>query len=227
MTSSFLPASRFRLSAFTLIELLVVISLIALLVGLLLPALAAARENAHGALCKSNLRQIGIATHLYAHDHDGKLPKPPGFGDLSGSMERWTRQPWGKGIWVCPSQFEFKHGVWTSSYGYNWQYLLQKKSGYPYTGWNGLDNDGQALAAVADPSETMVFIDHHPAAGMTNLWSYVQRPSDTTPLDGMGRVDFRHGADTANALFLDGHVESVHEDFADPANEADGWDPRE
>ena len=61
-------------NGFTLIELLVVISIIALLIGILLPALAAARESAKNAVCKSNQRQIGIAWTVYANDFEGFYP---------------------------------------------------------------------------------------------------------------------------------------------------------
>lgn len=60
---------------FTLIELLVVISIIALLIGLLLPALAMARTSALLTKCLSNQRQVGIGLFAYAADHDGAIPR--------------------------------------------------------------------------------------------------------------------------------------------------------
>ena len=63
------------LHGFTLVELLVVVSIIALLVSILLPALSKAREQAKRVVCATNLRQIGLLMQYYAEDNNGRFPK--------------------------------------------------------------------------------------------------------------------------------------------------------
>jgi prepilin-type N-terminal cleavage/methylation domain-containing protein/prepilin-type processing-associated H-X9-DG protein len=69
-----------RKQAFTLIELLVVISIIAVLVGILLPALGAARHSAYNITCGQNQHQVGIALHAYSVDNDDRLAVNPEAG---------------------------------------------------------------------------------------------------------------------------------------------------
>lgn len=78
--------------AFTLIELLVVIAVIAVLIGLLLPALAKARLEAWKAISLSNIRQLAGASSVYQNDHRGYLPIVPNGIPVATTINAWV--PW-------------------------------------------------------------------------------------------------------------------------------------
>ncbi len=80
---------KYPVSGFTLIELLVVIAIIAILAALLLPALKSAKDAAKGAVCRSNLRQLGLAMFTYADSSEGYLPPVNMDSSLPSNGSTW------------------------------------------------------------------------------------------------------------------------------------------
>jgi prepilin-type N-terminal cleavage/methylation domain-containing protein/prepilin-type processing-associated H-X9-DG protein len=81
--------------AFTLIELLVVIAIVAILAGMILPSLSAAKAKAEGIACLNNSRQLVLAWQMYANEHNERLPY-----NLGGDASRKTIAPFDPMNWV-------------------------------------------------------------------------------------------------------------------------------
>ncbi|MHC4228219.1 MAG: prepilin-type N-terminal cleavage/methylation domain-containing protein [Planctomycetota bacterium] len=194
-------ANRKSIKGFTLIELLVVISVIALLMAMLMPALGAARSESRALACKSNLRQLLLAGIGYATENDGSYaPAASDMWDNAG-LHRWhgrrdtldeafdpLRGPLagyladGR-VKECPGKVDFVKGQdWKTNfeqgcggYGYNMTYIGSRM-------WQGGAGSVQAwkdsyarttrITEIATPGETLMFADTAMAKDQKSLIEY-------------------------------------------------------
>ena len=136
------------------------IVIIAVLSALLVPVISNARGAAHGARCKSNLKQFGVAMQLYLNmwgsfpAHDWKLDSTPGDGHNDGKNRmRWFRQldkmlDLGQEVQKCPSTPNWVCGR-NNSYGYNYKYLGSSRR----HGDGGMER--YPVRSVPNPSRTI------------------------------------------------------------------------
>jgi len=124
-----------RRRGYTLIELLVAIAIIAVLFGLLMPAVLRAATKSHDAVCMSNLRQIHQALMMYAADHDDQFPW--WWRKQLTADRKYVSDP---RIWVCaldPAQGEHTDVFPPDEYPNSYQYIeLYPKGVLPAALWN-------------------------------------------------------------------------------------------
>ncbi|MBE7503393.1 MAG: prepilin-type N-terminal cleavage/methylation domain-containing protein [Verrucomicrobiales bacterium] len=212
------PAGR----GFTLVELLVVIAVIALLAGLLLPALAGAKARAQGVLCAGQMRQLGLAVRLYADDHGDEFPRSQHSAFAHGQLT------WGRAL---ASQLGADTSSWTNllrtlyhcpadrrkqgwSYGLNVYFELGPEDDYA-----GKPQTWRRVSSVPRPSQTVLFAENASEADhiMPNFW--------TAARDAVDVASRRHGR-ASNYAFVDGHVEGrTFGTIYDPARQIDHWNP--
>jgi len=211
---------------FTLIELLVVIAIIAILAALLLPALARAKTNASAAHCISQMRQIGLATAMYADDNDGCLPRS------SHSAMAYRQLPWGYALvpYLLGKQYTQPDSRWTNLFAtlYHCPRDKGKQSDWSYgknvypelsaeeTGgltWNRLGQIPRPTATVLYAEKIASSMADHL---MAHFWLEGAQPE----------VDRNRHDQQSNYAYCDGHaVKERFEGTFSLSNKINDWNP--
>lgn len=191
------PAVLPRRAAFTLVEVLIVVAIIGILAAILLPVFNRARQTARGAVCQSNLRQIGLALDLYVNDHNRFYPDrllSLAYCSWADDVLSYTKT---NKVFTCPLA-PIQSASPACALGGPMDYLLNVPDGMVQL------HQGR----IKSPSQLILVLDGNQIGGFTEAGSGTG-PLSSERLKDMG-VDLRHN-DGSNALFADGHTKWLSE----------------
>lgn len=213
-------------SGFTLIELLVVIAIIAILAGMLLPALSRAKEAASSVQCINQMRQIGLATMMYADDNRGFLPRS------SHSAMAYSQLPWGYSLvpYVRNKTFTSPDPGWTNLFNSLYRCPKDFRRG---ADWSYGKNVYPELSAAETGGPTWPRVEQMPHPVATVLYAEKLGSSMADHFmaqfwadGGTPEVDKHRHLKRSNYTFCDGHAASHRfEDTYDPSRQIDNWNP--